>query len=64
MSAGGGGRAGWGGGPPPGGHALLGCHMGEVKIITGGALGKVSGNLISALKKPPSLQRVGEGWGG
>ena len=57
-------RAGPGGvGAAARGHALLGCHMGEVKIITGGALGKVSGNLISALKKPPSLRGEGGGAG-
>ena len=35
-------------------HALLGCHISDTKYISGGWLGKVSGNFISALKKPPS----------
>ena len=35
-------------------HALLGCHISDTKNISGGWLGKVSGNFISALKKPPS----------
>lgn len=38
-------------------HALLGCHMGVTKRISGGELGKSSGNLSVALRKPPSLQR-------
>ncbi len=35
-------------------NALLGCHISDTKNISGGWLGKVSGNFISALKKPPS----------
>ena len=38
-------------------NALLGCHMSLVNFISGGWLGKSSGNLSSALKKPSSLTR-------
>jgi hypothetical protein len=43
-------------------NAPFGCHISETKRISGGLLGKSSGNLISALKKPPSLR--GEEAGG
>ncbi len=33
---------------------LFGCHIWEINLISGGRLGKVSGNFSSALKNPPS----------
>lgn len=48
--------------PAVAGHdALLGCHMGVMKRMTGGELGKSSGNFSSALKNPPSLQHSQRG---
>ncbi len=38
--------------------APLGCHMGDVKNMSGGLFGKSGGNASLALKNPPSL-RVG-----
>ena len=41
---------------------MFGCQMSDTNRISGGELGKSSGNFSVALKKPPSLWRQGVGW--